>query len=98
MDISVRMTTMKRSTSTRVTAALAGIALLSGAVALAPWIESRSTHYSVFYQPGFEGDATFARAWADSTERLMQSKYGVSPDHYRMSIYLLPEPTKTINP
>lgn len=58
----------------------------------APWIESKSAHYSVFYQAGFEKDVEFARTWADRAERLMKDKYGVTPVHYWMSIYLHPAP------
>ena len=56
------------------------------------WLESKAAHYSVFYQRGFEQDVPAVRSWADSAERLMQSKYGVAPIHYRMSIYLHPSP------
>ncbi len=59
----------------------------------AQWIESRQAHYSVFSQPGFDADARLVTDWADSTERLMARKYGVTPTHYRMSIYLHPSPT-----
>lgn len=74
----------------------AAVVVLPAAVSRSPWIEARARNYSVFYQAGFEKDAAFAQAWADSTEHLMKTKYGVRPDHYRMSIYLLPEPTTTI--
>lgn len=62
-----------------------------------PWIEARSTHYSVFYKAGFDKDAEFARTWADRTEQVMKDKYGVVPTHYRMSIYLHPAPTTNAN-
>ena len=61
------------------------------------WNEAKSAHYTVFYQTGYEKDAEFTRAWLDRTERLMKAKYGVAPDHYHMSIYLLPEPAGDIN-
>ena len=59
------------------------------------WLESKAAHYSVFYQPGFEQDVPRVRSWADTAERLMASKYGVAPTHYRMSIYLHPAPTSS---
>lgn len=42
-----------------------------------PWIESKSAHFSVFYQAGFEDDARRVRTWAEDAERLMKEKYGV---------------------
>ena len=65
----------------------------SGIRAQESWLESKAAHYSVFYQSGFEQDVPRVRAWADSAERLMRSKYGVVPTHYRLSIYLHPAPT-----
>ena len=56
------------------------------------WAEARATHYSVFYQPGFEQDSKFARTWLDAAEVLMKTKYGVSPDNYRLAVYLDPIP------
>src|SRR5438270_446478 len=57
-----------------------------------PWLVDRSAHYAILYQRGFEKDAQFARFWMDAAERLMNSKYGVTPFGYRMSLYLLPAP------
>ena len=57
-----------------------------------PWIESKSAHFSVFYQAGFEDDARRVRTWAEDAERLMKEKYGVVPAHYRMAVYLHPAP------
>jgi hypothetical protein len=68
---------------------LAGLPRLAGA----QWLESKQPHYSVFYQRGYEGDARLIERWADATERLMKDKYGVTPAHYRMSVYLHPAPT-----
>ena len=70
------------------------IALLLGAAAQAPdrWLDSQSAHYSVFYQPGYERDVPFTRRWLDASEQLMKTKYSVTPDRYRMSVYLLPAP------
>ncbi|MGZ8845078.1 MAG: hypothetical protein ACXW3C_01305, partial [Pyrinomonadaceae bacterium] len=50
------------------------------------WIESKRDHYTVFYQAGFEKDAEFTRTWLDRAEQLMKTKYGVTPERYRMSI------------
>lgn len=61
------------------------------------WLESKSTHYSVFYQKGFERDLDFTRYWMDAAEQLMKSKYGVTPEHYFLSVYLLPEPAEGID-
>ena len=61
------------------------------------WIEAKSRHYSVLYQTGYEKDAGFARMWLDRTEQLMKAKYHATPDHYRMSIYLLPAPSGDMN-
>jgi hypothetical protein len=57
------------------------------------WIEATYAHYSVFYQAGFEEDAAFTHTWADRVEQLMKDKYGVVPNHHRMSFYLHPAPT-----
>jgi hypothetical protein len=59
----------------------------------AQWIEAKSAHYTIFYQAGYEADVAFTRAQLDRAEALMASKYGVTADHYAMSIYLLPAPT-----
>jgi hypothetical protein len=69
--------------------------LLAPAVAQAQtgnWLEAKHPHVSLFYQPGFEDDARILGEWSDAAERLMKEKYGVSPDHYRMAIYLHPAP------
>lgn len=58
----------------------------------AQWIEAKSAHYTIFYQTGYEKDVEFTRTWLERTEQLMKTKYGVTPDHYYMSIYLLPAP------
>jgi len=60
------------------------------------WLEVKDTHFSVFYQPGFEQDLEFARTWMNHAEQLMKDKYGVSPDRYRISLYLLPAPNGDI--
>ena len=81
-------------------AALVFAALLFGPVPFridAQWREAKSSHYTVFYQAGFEKDAAFARVWLDRTEQLMKTKYGATPDHYHMSIYLLPAPAGDMN-
>jgi hypothetical protein len=80
-----------------------GSAVLALALQFAPgsspaqWLESKTPHYSVFYQSGSDNDATFARTWLDRVESLMKSKYGVVPDQYYMAVYLLNEPTDDIN-
>ena len=58
-----------------------------------PWFEAKAAHYSVFYKDGFDKDVATARRWMDRTEQLMKEKYGVTPDHYHMSVYLYPSPT-----
>ena len=58
----------------------------------AQWIETKSAHYTIFFQAGYEKDAKFTRTWLDRAEQLMKAKYGATPDHYHMSVYLLPEP------
>jgi hypothetical protein len=63
----------------------------------AQWQESRSAHYTIFYQSGYESDVAFTRQWLDATERLMKTKYGVTADRYYMSVYLLPAPTDDID-
>jgi len=63
----------------------------------AQWIESKGAHYTVFYQAGYDSDVEFTRKWLDATEQLMKAKYGVSPDRYHMSIYLLPAPADGID-
>ena len=50
------------------------------------WIESKAAHYTGFYEAGFEADVAFTRTWLDATERLMETKYGATPDRYHMSI------------
>jgi hypothetical protein len=60
--------------------------------AYANWLESKSTHYTVFFQGGYENDVPFVRKWMDRAEQLMKQKYGVTTDHYRVSVYLYPEP------
>lgn len=61
------------------------------------WIESRRAHYTVLYQAGYEKDAQFATKWMDRAEQLMKTKYGVTPDHYHISVYLLPAPAGEID-
>ena len=65
--------------------------------AYARWIESKSAHYTVLYQAGYEKDAEFARKWMDRTEQLMKAKYGVTPDHHRTSVYLIPAPAEGLD-
>src|SRR6267378_962334 len=65
--------------------------------AAAEWLESKSAHYTVFYQAGYEKDVEFTQKWLDATEQLMKSKYSVMPDGYNMSIYLLPAPADGID-
>jgi hypothetical protein len=63
----------------------------------AQWIEVKTAHYSVFYQDGYEKDVEFTRMWMNQAEQLMRDKYGVTPEHYYLSVYLLPAPTGDIN-
>ena len=71
---------------------------LTSVRAVEEWLRFTSAHYTVFYQAGFEKDVEFTRRWLDATEQLMMSKYGVTPDRYRMSVYLRPAPADGINP
>jgi len=41
------------------------------------WIEAKSAHYSVFYQPGLEDDVRFTRTWLDRAEELLKDKYAL---------------------
>src|SRR3954470_20464422 len=68
--------------------------VLASAVPMEPWRELKKAHYSVFYHAGGEEDAKLVAGWADATERVLQEKYGVTPDRCRMSIYLHAAPTK----
>ena len=63
------------------------------------WNEARTAHASVFYQDGYSKDAGFVRTWLDAAERLMTTKYGVTPAAYRISVYLHAGPTSnaTVN-
>ena len=63
----------------------------------AQWIEAKSAHYTVYYHAGYEKDVAFTRTWLDRAEQVMKTKYGVTPDHYYMSIYLLPAPSEDID-
>lgn len=53
------------------------IALALSLPAFAQWTESKSDHYSVFYQSGYDKDLAFARTWLNRAEALLQKKYGV---------------------
>jgi hypothetical protein len=66
-------------------------------VAEAQWLESTNNHYSIFYQAGYEKDVAFTRTWMSRAEQLMKDKYGVTPDRYYMSVYLLPAPNGEMN-
>lgn len=65
--------------------------------ASAQWLESKRAHYSVFYQIGYESDVEFTHKWLDATQRLMKTKYGVTPTGYYISVYLLPAPAEGID-
>jgi hypothetical protein len=69
----------------------------AGSPAEEKWIELRRPHFTIFYQAGFEKDAGLTRTWLDQAERLMKTKYGSKPDHYRISIYLFPAPAGDID-
>jgi hypothetical protein len=58
----------------------------------AQWIEAKSTHYSIFYQSGYEKDARFTRTWLDRAEDLLKNKYGVPFSGFQISFYLYPAP------
>lgn len=61
------------------------------------WIETRGAHYTIFYRAGFEKDAEFTGKWLDYAEQVMKAKYSATPDHYHISIYLLPAPDGDLN-
>ncbi|HEY4099722.1 MAG TPA: hypothetical protein VGM20_02470 [Gemmatimonadales bacterium] len=75
-----------------IVAAIAGLIALDASTAAGQWIEVRRSHYSVFYQPDVARDTAMIIRWADSSIALMHSKYGVTPDRYRLGIYLYPSP------
>src|SRR5690349_22549999 len=66
--------------------------VVTASSAHAQWMESKSAHYSIYYEAGYEHDAELAKSALDSTEKLMSTKYGVMPDRFRMSIYLHTKP------
>jgi hypothetical protein len=73
-----------------IVATIVGLIVLDASSAVGQWIEARHPHYSVFYQPSFAADTAMIVRWADSSIALMRSKYDVTPDHYRLGIYLYP--------
>jgi hypothetical protein len=58
---------------------------------------STSTYYRILAREGAEADIAFARRWMDAAERLMQTKYHVVPDRYRISVALLARPENDID-
>jgi len=91
---------MRKETKPRVGPLLVTAALLfslTPAQINAQWLEAKGAHYVVIYQPGSEKDVAFTRRWLDHAEMLMKSKYGVSPIHYHLSIYLYPAPADDID-
>lgn len=73
------------------TAAALGLAAAypaGGQAPAGPWLKTARGHHVVFYQAGFESDTTFAHKWADRADQLMRTKYGVTPDHYRLEILM----------
>src|SRR5262249_39587678 len=82
-----------------------GLLLLTASLLLGPiqvcanaqWLEAKGAHYLIFYKAGSEPDVAFTRKWLDRAEQLMKTKYGVSPDHYSMSVYLYPAPADEID-
>jgi hypothetical protein len=77
---------------TRLPVIVAVALLLTGTVS-AQWMEVKTDHYSILYQPGYEGDVDFARTWLNRAEELMKTKYGVVPDRYLITFYLHRAPT-----
>ena len=77
------------------------LALLLSTIVASPvdaqWIEAKSAHYSIFYQSGYETDAEFTQLWLNRAEQLMKDKYGVTPEHYFISVYLLSAPSGDID-
>lgn len=63
----------------------------------AQWLEAKNVHYSIFYQAGYEKDVEFTQTWMNRAEQLMKDKYAVTPDHYYLSVYLLPSSSGDIN-
>ena len=59
-----------------------------------PWIETKSDHYSIFYQAGYDKDAEFTRTWLNRAEELLTSKYGVPFLGFYVSFYLYSAPTQ----
>jgi hypothetical protein len=56
------------------------------------WLQIKRSHYTIFYKTNYEKDTEFTRTWMDQTEQLMKTKYGVTPTHYQISVYLFDEP------
>ncbi|HKE88396.1 MAG TPA: hypothetical protein VKB50_31785 [Vicinamibacterales bacterium] len=82
----------------RLVGVVVGVALAATpTVADAQWIELKRPYYSVFHAAGFERDAELTLTWMDRTEALMKAKYGVTPERYRVSVYLHPAPTDKID-
>ena len=73
------------------------IGILDRANADTSWIEVRNKNYSIFYQSGYERDASFAQHWLHQSERLMKRKYGVPPGGYHINLYLYPTATDKAN-
>jgi len=61
------------------------------------WRAHESAYYTVFTRDGSDADLVFARQWLDAAERLMTTKYRVTPARYHLSVYLLPAPERDIN-
>jgi hypothetical protein len=91
--MNLRRPTLSRWTTLLVCGLCVGTSTRAGA----QWQESKSAHYTIFYQPGYESDVAFTRRWLDATEELMKTKYGVTADRYYISIYLLPAPADGID-
>ena len=61
------------------------------------WIEAKLPRFSILYQAGLEKDVPVVRGWVEYAERLMEQKYRVKLEHYRLSIFLFPAPTSDID-
>jgi len=63
----------------------------------ASWVEAKSSHFSISYQPGYENDMEFTRTWLGRAEELLKDKYGAVFTGFFVSLYLYPAPTENAN-
>ena len=57
-----------------------------------PAASTGTAHYTIVAHDGSEADVPFAHQWLDAAEQLMMRKYHVTPERYRITVYLLAAP------